>query len=110
MDEDRYEAARVVAKLAVFVGWLAFAGGIIATLTAGAAGGTVAALAVLPAAVGGLLTVAAGQMTGAVLDIADDTRTMAEATNRMLAHLDDAISVAMWLAKPAIEKRRAMNG
>lgn len=106
MDENRYEAARVAGKLAVFVGWLAFAGGIIATLTAGASGGTVAALAVLPAAIGGLLTVAAGQLMGAVLDIADDTRKTAEATSRMLAHLDDALTIAKWLAKPAIEARR----
>lgn len=34
----------------------------------------VAALATAPAAIGGLLAVAAGQLTGAVLDIADDTR------------------------------------
>lgn len=109
MNDDRYEAARVAGKMVVFVGWLAFAGGIVATLTAGAAGGTVAALATLPAAIGGLLTVAAGQLTGAVLDIADDTRKTAETTRLMLAHIDDALDIAKWLAKPAIEARRAQN-
>lgn len=109
MNEDRYEAARVAGKITVFVGWLAFAGGIVATLTAGAAGGTVAALATLPAAIGGLLVVAAGQLTGAVLDIAVDTRKTAETTQLMLEHLDDALSVAKWLAKQAIEASRAQD-
>lgn len=109
MNQDRYETARVAGKLVVFVGWLAFAGGIVATLTAGAAGGTVAALATLPAAIGGLLAVAAGQLMSAVLDIADDTRKTAEATRLMLERLDDALDIAKWLAKPAIEARRTQN-
>ena len=110
MNQDRYETARVAGKLVVFVGWLAFAGGIVATLTAGAAGGTVAALATLPAAIGGLLAVAAGQLMSAVLDIADDTRQTAEATRLMLERLDDALDIAKWLAKPAIEARRSTIG
>ena len=48
-------------------------------------------------------------LTTAVLDIADDTRKTAETTQLMLEHLDDALTLAKWLAGPAIEKRRAMN-
>ena len=80
---SEYETARKVSMFISFLGWVVFAGGVIAAFAGMASGlqsrysGGVSILAVLPGlgiAVSGLFLVAAGQATRATVDNADHTR------------------------------------
>lgn len=80
---SEYETARKVSMFISFLGWLVFAGGVMAAFAGIASGlqsrygGGVSILALLPGlgiAVSGLYLVAAGQVTRAIVDNADHTR------------------------------------
>jgi len=79
--QSQYGAARTVSMFISFLGWAVFSGGIIAALvgigSGSRYGGGVSLLALLPGlgmAVAGLFLVAAGQVTRATVDSADQTR------------------------------------
>jgi len=80
---SEYSTARKISMLISFLGWVVFAGGVIAAFS-GMARGLLTSLPGLGIAVSGLFLVAAGQVTRATVDNADHTR-------EILNHLQEKV-------------------